>query len=89
MQKVRQINFDLVGINSTGNQRVVDTYECGVFDPLHLGEVGDVIFRGAGAPTRGTVPRGTPYVDSVGGPSDNFSPHGINTATPPKGNSTE
>ena len=84
MRKIKTVEYQ--GVTGTG-ETVNLSYD--VFDPAHLTDVDDKIFNGAGAPSRGSVPRGMPYLDSVGGPSDNFSPHGINTATPPKVNSTE
>jgi hypothetical protein len=84
MRRIKTVEYQ--GVTGTG-ETVNLSYD--VFDPAHLTDVDDKIFNGAGAPSRGSVPRGTPYLDSVGGPSDNFSPNGINTTTPPKGNSTE
>jgi hypothetical protein len=84
MRKIKTVQYSGV----TGSGQPVDL-SYGVFDPAHLTEVDDVIFNGAGAPMRGSVPRGNPYLDSVAGDSDQFSPSGINTAIPPKGNSAE
>jgi hypothetical protein len=82
MRKVKTVEYE--GVTGRG-ERVNLSYD--IFDPAHLTEPNDTIFNGAGAPTRGSVPRGTPYLDSVAGDADQFSPSGITTATPPKGES--
>ena len=85
MRKIKTVEYQ--GVTGTG-ETVNLSYD--VFDPAHLTDVDDKIFNGAGAPVRGSVLRGTPYQDSTGGDAQNFSPDGISTATPPKGqNPTE
>jgi hypothetical protein len=84
MLKIKTVNYQ----GRTGSGETVDlSYD--VFDPAHLTDVDDKLFNGAGAPMRGTMPRGNPCMDSVPGDSDQFTPSGVDTATPPKGNSSE
>jgi hypothetical protein len=88
MRKVRQIDFDLVGIDATGNQRVVDTYQCDVFDPV--GTASDEIFSASNIPGPGErALRGNPGLASVGGDAQNFSPDNVPTATQPRGSTPD
>ena len=57
MRKVKTVNYQGV----TGSGETIDlSYD--VWDGAHLTDADDVIFNGAGAPSRGSVPRGNPYI---------------------------